>query len=88
MVSLVNSARLDAGMPPLGFLNPALYKLAATPGVFNDITSGENNCCAALSDPICCPHGFTAQAGWDPVTGLGSINFPALKAGLMKMGLN
>lgn len=39
-------------------------------GAFNDITSGNN--------PGCGTKGFSAQAGWDPVTGLGTLNFPKL----------
>ena len=74
MVTLANAARIDAGKATLGFLNPALYSFADD--VFHDITSGENNCCAAHSNPVCCQYGFTATSGWDPLTGLGSINFP------------
>ena len=37
IVSLLNSARLEQGLPPLGFLNPFLYSNA---DAFNDITSG------------------------------------------------
>jgi tripeptidyl-peptidase-1 len=50
---------------------------------FHDITKGKNNCCAAISNPVCCPNGYTAQAGWDPVTGLGSVDFTALKAAFL-----
>ena len=34
---------------------------------------------------VCCPLGFTAQRGWDPVVGLGSPNFRRLKAALLEM---
>ena len=44
---------------------------------------GTNNCCAAESDPLCCPHGFTARTGYDPVTGLGSLDLNALLAKLL-----
>lgn len=71
MVSLVNSARRAAGKPTLGFLNPALYALHAQ--FINDITVGENRCLAAGAQ--CCSEGFFAAPGWDPVTGLGSIDF-------------
>jgi hypothetical protein len=45
--------------------------------LFNDVTSGSNNCCEYDDvDPVtCCTSGFTAATGWDPTTGLGSINF-------------
>jgi len=83
LVTLINSQRLTAGKAALGFLNPALYQTyASNPAVFNDITSGTNNCPAAQGTPTCCQYGFTAQAGWDPVTGLGSVNFVNLKAAL------
>jgi len=83
MITLVNGLRIKAGKSPVGFLNPALYKIAATqPGVFRDIKSGKNNCCA--SGGPCCQYGFTASAGWDPLTGLGSVDFEALKNALVK----
>jgi len=73
-VSLVNSARLAAGKPPLGFLNPALYSSNAT-DIYNDITSGFNNCAAAQGSLVCCEQGFHAAKGWDPLTGRGSVDF-------------
>jgi len=84
LVTLVNNARLNAGKSPVGFLNPALYKLAvSTPGIFNDITVGENNCCAGQQPSIiCCQYGFNATVGWDPLTGLGSVNFANFLAAL------
>jgi tripeptidyl-peptidase-1 len=85
LVTLVNDARLAAGKTPIGFLNPVLYseKLAA---VFNDITSGDNKCCAGgEGSPVCCEYGFYCSKGWDPVTGLGSVNFSALKQALVAM---
>jgi len=82
MITLINGLRLKAGKPPVGFLNPALYKIAATTkGVFRDVTSGENNCTAGGP---CCQYGFTAAPGWDPLTGLGSVDFEALKNALLK----
>jgi subtilase family serine protease len=56
---------------PLGFINPALYKIAATSNYhqdFYDITSG-NNTNTTSNVP-----GYNATAGWDPITGLGSPN--------------
>ena len=50
-------ALVNAGLKtPVGFLNPTLY---AAPNAFRDITSGSNG-------------SFSAAAGWDPCTGLGS----------------
>ena len=69
MVSLVNSARLRAGRPPVGFLNPVLY---ASEGSFaNDILSGDNRC----TNNLCCEQGFHTAPGWDPLTGFGSVDF-------------
>jgi len=79
MVSLVNSARRAAGKPTLGFLNPALYALHAQ--FINDITVGENRCVAAGAQ--CCSEGFFAAPGWDPVTGLGSIDFEKFMKAMM-----
>jgi len=66
---LINDELISAGRRPLGFLNPWLY---ANPRAFNDITSGSN--------PSCDNTGFNATTGWDPVTGLGTPKFAALKA--------
>jgi len=67
-IALLNDQRIAAGKSPLGFLNPLLY---ANPGALNDIASGSN--------PGCGTNGFPALSGWDPVTGLGSPNYGALK---------
>lgn len=66
---LINQARLDAGKASIGFVNPVLY---ANPQALNDVISGSN--------PGCGTQGFSAQAGWDPITGLGTPNFPKLLA--------
>ena len=67
--TLINQARLTIGKKSVGFINPVLY---AHPGDLNDITSGGNMGCGTP--------GFTATKGWDPVTGLGTPNFPKLLA--------
>jgi tripeptidyl-peptidase-1 len=81
MLSLINGARLAAGKPALGWINSRLYQLVASSNVIvNDITVGENNCCAGSPGSIvCCQYGFNATTGWDPLTGLGSLNFVGLK---------
>eukprot|EP01042_Synura_sphagnicola_P002545 gene2545-biopygen2768 len=74
MISLINSELLEEGQPPVGFINPLLY---ASKGEFaNDITVGSSRC---PSKKHCCSEGFESTEGWDPVTGFGSIHFPALK---------
>ncbi|KAJ3527241.1 hypothetical protein NM688_g8155 [Phlebia brevispora] len=73
MIALINDARAAENKPPLGFLNPFLYR---NPGLFKDITSGNN--------PGCNTQGFSATVGWDPVTGLGTPRFEALKEAALK----
>ncbi|KAG9095537.1 hypothetical protein FRC06_009699 [Ceratobasidium sp. 370] len=70
VVALLNDYRISKGKPSLGWLNPWLYANAT--GALNDITSGSN--------PGCGTNGFTARAGWDPVTGLGTPDFVKLQA--------
>ncbi|KAG9949310.1 aorsin, partial [Aureobasidium melanogenum] len=67
ILTRINDERLKAGKSTVGFVNPTLY---ANPGAFHDITTGNN--------PGCNTTGFSAAAGWDPVTGLGTPNYPAL----------
>lgn len=81
MVSLINGHLLAAGEGPVGFLNPLLYKAHADdPSIFNDITTGDNAC----TRDACMTYGYTAGQGWDPVGGLGSINYAKLKAYVLK----
>lgn len=53
----------------LGFLQPALYALPTSAGAFRDIVSGTNG-------------SFSAAAGWDACTGLGSPNGTGLSNAL------
>ncbi|RPD69218.1 family S53 protease-like protein [Lentinus tigrinus ALCF2SS1-7] len=74
VVALLNDARLNAGLPSLGFINPLLYSQQGA-AALNDVTSGSN--------PGCGTQGFPAVQGWDPVTGLGSPDFDKLLALVM-----
>ncbi|KAI1871926.1 hypothetical protein JX265_005912 [Neoarthrinium moseri] len=75
VIQLLNSARLAAGKPGLGFLNPWLYGNASSG--FNDIATGKTTGCRnAISGGA----GFSAISGWDPATGLGSPNYAKLLA--------
>jgi tripeptidyl-peptidase-1 len=67
ILTRINEERLAAGKSTVGFVNPVLY---AHPEAFFDVTQGDN--------PGCGTNGFSAAEGWDPVTGLGSPNYPAL----------
>jgi len=74
MVALVNGVREVQGKSAIGYLNPILYKVDKS--VYNDVSEGTNNCCAADQNPVCCKYGFTATKGWDPATGWGSLDYP------------
>jgi hypothetical protein len=55
----------------LGFINPALYRIARSPWyrtAFHDITRGSNT----AKFPPKTFTGYQARPGWDPVTGWGS----------------
>lgn len=67
IITLINEERTAVGKGPVGFINPVLYENAAA---LHDITKGSN--------PGCFTDGFEAVEGWDPVTGLGTPDFPSL----------
>lgn len=85
MISLVNAERERNGKGTVGFINPTLYS-PQNSGKFSDIVSGNNKCCGSLAttsaQPYCCASGFETAAGWDPVTGFGSITYSNLLAAL------
>jgi hypothetical protein len=74
MVALLNQYW---GTNGLGNINPNLYALAQrVPGIFHDITTGNNivSCEVGSQD---CPNGsfgYSAGPGYDQVTGLGSVD--------------
>jgi subtilase family serine protease len=70
---------------PLGFINPGLYKVAASSiyaQAFHEITVGNNS----VDDGTLKVKGYSAMPGWNPVTGLGTpdaeVLLPALIAAL------
>ncbi|KAH8671471.1 putative protease S8 tripeptidyl peptidase I [Xylariales sp. PMI_506] len=67
VINRINEERIAVGKTPVGFVNPVLYE---HPEVLNDITNGTNPGCDTL--------GFSAVPGWDPVTGLGTPNYPKM----------
>ncbi|KAL6075503.1 polynucleotide 3'-phosphatase [Balamuthia mandrillaris] len=71
IIALLNDLRFKANQPALGFVNPLLYKLALQKGIGTDVTQGNNK-----NDY--CDEGFSAVAGWDPVTGLGTPSYSLL----------
>ncbi|KAF8268124.1 subtilisin-like protein [Lactarius quietus] len=68
IISLLNDYQLSRNRPPLGLLNPWLYGIGLDG--LRDITTGSN--------PGCNTDGFSAELGWDPVTGLGTLDFVKL----------
>ncbi|HEV2444374.1 MAG TPA: hypothetical protein VGS58_00570, partial [Candidatus Sulfopaludibacter sp.] len=80
IVTLLNHYLVSAGIhsqPGLGNINPTLYRLAqSTSGVFHDVTGGDNDvpCVAGSPDCVDGSFGLSAGAGYDSVTGLGSVD--------------
>jgi len=82
IVAILDQATQSGG---LGNINPTLYSLGGT-GAFHDITTGDNivpctsgtpsGGSASLRCPTSAPFqiGYSAAAGYDLVTGLGSVN--------------
>jgi Subtilase family len=76
MITLLNDYLLTNGKQTMGFLNPWIYKHK---DMFYDVTVGDNFIGGV---------GFKCQQGWDPVTGLGTLDFKKAKAVLdAEMGL-
>lgn len=73
IITRINDERIAVGKKPVGFVNPVLY---ANPDVLHDITQGSNptevNCGVAGRT------GFVASPGWDPVSGLGTPDYPKM----------
>jgi tripeptidyl-peptidase-1 len=67
ILNRINEERLAVNKSTVGFVNPVLY---ANPQILHDITTGTN--------PGCNTTGFSAATGWDPVTGLGTPNYPEM----------
>ena len=61
----------------MGFLNPFLYEFSSF--FTTDITTG-NNRCLEQSGCSCCSEGYYASTGWDPVSGLGVVDFELFSA--------
>ena len=74
IINRINEERIAVGKGPVGFINPVLYE---NPWVLNDITNGTNFACFEA--------GFNAVKGWDPVTGLGTPNYPKMLELFMRL---
>ena len=67
-IALVNQKAIVSGAPPVGFINPAIYSIAQSSSYaadFHDITAGNNAWPGSSNN-------FSAVAGYDLCTGLGS----------------
>lgn len=89
IVALLNDARFGAGKPAMGFINPWLYTKAAAASAFHDVAVGGALGCNGvdLQNGLEIPQGghipyasWNATVGWDPATGLGTLNFEKLRA--------
>lgn len=68
LLTRINEERLAAGKKStVGFADPVLY---AHPEVLRDVIERNNSACGS--------GGFIAAEGWDPVTGLGTPDYPAM----------
>ncbi len=69
-MALVNQQAAADGKPPIGFMNPVLYAIGKSTNYlssFHDITTGRNTNAAS-------PTKYSAVAGYDLCTGLGTIS--------------
>ncbi len=80
LMALANEQAASRGLPPVGFVNPALYAIAKSASYhscFHDITTGSNTNSTS-------PTKYRAVSGYDLCTGLGTPNgdnlIPALLA--------
>jgi tripeptidyl-peptidase-1 len=76
LFGMLNERRAQAGKAPLGFLNQLIYQHTE---LFTDVSTGSNPRpdgagAAGFTDGA----GFTALRGWDPVSGVGSVNYGKL----------
>eukprot|EP00300_Choanocystis_sp_HF-7_P001587 c11273_g1_i1.p2 GENE.c11273_g1_i1~~c11273_g1_i1.p2 ORF type:complete len:575 (+),score=128.28 c11273_g1_i1:261-1727(+) len=75
MIAMLNDHQLNSGQPTLGFLNQLIYtNWAETHGVFFDVVVG-NNICQSSDVGAGNQCGWDTTVGWDPVSGMGTLNF-------------
>ncbi|KAH8812738.1 peptidase S8/S53 domain-containing protein [Xylogone sp. PMI_703] len=77
ILTRINEERLSVGKSTVGFVNPAVY---ANPSILHDVTVGNSSGCGTP--------GFLAAKGWDPVTGLGTPDYPKMLEYFMSLGSN
>jgi len=86
IISLLNLHRFQNGLGPLGAVTPALYSLQK--GVGHDVTEGQSYATSRAGCQGKYLTGYKAFAGWDPVTGLGSPQYPVLLEQLINLKSN
>ncbi len=74
--ALINEQAANSNLPPVGFLNPALYALGQGPNYglcFHDITAGSNAFSGSPSNYFATP-GYDLCTGWGTPSGSNLIN--------------
>ncbi|GAB7358725.1 hypothetical protein MBLNU230_g3954t1 [Neophaeotheca triangularis] len=83
IIALLNGERAKKGMSGLGFLNPWIYSRGYRG--LTDVVDGRSSGCTGtdiytgLPAPFVPGAGWDATVGWDPVTGLGTPDYLALR---------
>ena len=97
LITLLNQYVVARGLqsgPGLGNINPQLYAIAQTnPAAFHDITTGDNiitvTCTARQRNCQPSSIGYTTGAGYDQVTGVGTVDAQAFfTAWVIQSGAN
>jgi tripeptidyl-peptidase-1 len=90
---LLNDARLKAGLPSMGFINPWLYQSGSQFVV--DIVGGASRGCDGVNHQTgksvvgaakISYASWNATAGWDPATGLGVPDFQRMLKAVTQKG--
>lgn len=72
-ISMINSVRLNAQQPTMGYVHPFLYQSwASAATAFHDITQNQQQ------EQGCTGHSFGCTVGYDAMSGLGVPNFKIL----------
>jgi len=74
LIALINQRLTSLGKPRAGFINPVLYQMSPTMGVFHDVVQGDDDT-GKLGK-------YKARKGWDACTGLGTPDGTKLMAAL------
>ena len=77
ILALLNDYQVSKGRPKLGFVNPLLYNMALTKGLFIKPQTTNTHC----TEYYCCDSEFGFEGSdtlWDPVSGLGGPNVTAI----------